>query len=232
MKAAGQPAFHPHGADVGRYGVCLCDGGAGNAEDAAQHHRRNVLRRAVSRERKFPAAHLPRRDSATQAAEARAANHAASGTPPRQNLGEHQCRSALELILRLCFLHSRRTGSPSQCRRQADSWDLLRRWESVSRSFSATLPCKLRLARPQYPFTEAVHAGLGGEVPSPRLESRYTTPGGVERALEIVLTPVLAPNAELLGAACLINDLSEIAQLRQQQQWRRRSGLGNGARLA
>ncbi len=72
---------------------------------------------------------------------------------------------------------------------------------------------------PARSVAEAVQTGLGGKVPSPRLESRYTTPGGVERALEIVLTPVLAPNAELLGAACLINDLSEIAQLRRQQQW-------------
>jgi PAS domain S-box-containing protein len=69
-------------------------------------------------------------------------------------------------------------------------------------------------------LAEAIQSGLQGEVSVPRLESRYFTPGGVERALDIVLTPVLAPNAEVLGAACLINDLSEIVEIRREQRSR------------
>jgi PAS domain S-box-containing protein len=72
----------------------------------------------------------------------------------------------------------------------------------------------------QMSLAEAVQAGLRQKTPSQRLEARYTTPAGEERTLDITVTSVCAPNGEVLGAACLLNDQTEIAQIRRQQELR------------
>lgn len=53
-----------------------------------------------------------------------------------------------------------------------------------------------------------------------RMEADYITPAGEKRMLEVTVSPVYAANAELLGAACLINDQTEIAQIRSKQELR------------
>jgi signal transduction histidine kinase len=49
-------------------------------------------------------------------------------------------------------------------------------------------------------------------------QSKYTTPAGDKRFLSITISQVPAVDGSLLGVACLINDLSELESIRQQQQ--------------
>ncbi len=49
-------------------------------------------------------------------------------------------------------------------------------------------------------------------------DTDYTTPAGEARVLEITVSPVYAANAELLGAACLINDHTQIAHMQRDQK--------------
>ena len=63
-----------------------------------------------------------------------------------------------------------------------------------------------------------------------RLEARYRTPSGEERTLDITVSSVHAPDSEALGAAgpgvaclgvaCLINDRTEVTEIRRQQELR------------
>lgn len=65
---------------------------------------------------------------------------------------------------------------------------------------------------------EAIHGGLQQKAPFQRLVTQYTTPSGEQRILEMTLTTVHAPDGTMLGAACLLNDQSELARIRQQQE--------------
>ena len=67
---------------------------------------------------------------------------------------------------------------------------------------------------------EAVETTLCNAGARRQLESDYTTPSGETRVLEVTVSPVYAGNAELLGGACLINDQTEIAQMRRKQELR------------
>ncbi len=52
------------------------------------------------------------------------------------------------------------------------------------------------------------------------LETDYTTPSGEKRHIAVTVSPVPALDGSLLGAACLITDLSAFAQIHQQQEMR------------
>jgi nitrogen fixation/metabolism regulation signal transduction histidine kinase len=56
--------------------------------------------------------------------------------------------------------------------------------------------------------------------PFRQLDVRYTTPSGEDRVLNITATSIKAASGDLLGAACLINDQTEIAEIRRQQELR------------
>ena len=58
---------------------------------------------------------------------------------------------------------------------------------------------------------------LREKTPFRQLDVRYATPSGEDRVLNITATSVKAPSGDVLGAACLINDQSEIAEIRRQQ---------------
>jgi nitrogen-specific signal transduction histidine kinase len=73
---------------------------------------------------------------------------------------------------------------------------------------------------PQQKLAEQVQASLRGQLLVETVEAQYVTPGGEQRVLEVTMTPVSAPSGELLGAACLINDKTEMARIRRQQQLR------------
>ena len=75
-------------------------------------------------------------------------------------------------------------------------------------------------SEPEISLAEAVQISLQDNTPSRRLEARYVTPAGEERMLDVTATAVCAPNGEVLGAACLINDQTEMAQIRRQQELR------------
>ena len=53
-----------------------------------------------------------------------------------------------------------------------------------------------------------------------QLEADYTTPAGEKRHIAVTVSPVPAVDGSLLGAACLINDLSALEQIRRQQELR------------
>ena len=53
-----------------------------------------------------------------------------------------------------------------------------------------------------------------------RLDACYRTPAGEERTLDITLSSVHAPDSEVLGVACMINDRSEMTEIRRQQELR------------
>ena len=67
---------------------------------------------------------------------------------------------------------------------------------------------------------QAVQAGLREKTPPRQMTLRYVTPGTEERILEITVTSVHSLNGEILGAACLINDQTEVSQIRRQQTLR------------
>ena len=69
-------------------------------------------------------------------------------------------------------------------------------------------------------LAEAVNASLREKSRFRRLEARYRTPAGEERTLDITVSSVHAPDSEVLGAACLIYDRSEMAEIRRQQELR------------
>jgi nitrogen fixation/metabolism regulation signal transduction histidine kinase len=69
-------------------------------------------------------------------------------------------------------------------------------------------------------LAEAVDASLREKSRFRRLEARYRTPAGEERTLDITVSSVHAPDSEVLGAACLIYDRSEMAEIRRQQELR------------
>jgi len=79
-------------------------------------------------------------------------------------------------------------------------------------------------------LAEAVTASLREKTRFQRLESHYRTPAGEERTLDITVSSVHAPDSEApgaagpavdcLGVACLINDRTEVTEIRRQQELR------------
>jgi signal transduction histidine kinase len=69
-------------------------------------------------------------------------------------------------------------------------------------------------------LADAVSVSLREKTRFQRLEARYRTPTGQERTLEITVSSVHAPDCEVLGAACLINDRTEMTEIRRQQELR------------
>jgi nitrogen fixation/metabolism regulation signal transduction histidine kinase len=69
-------------------------------------------------------------------------------------------------------------------------------------------------------LADAVSVSLREKTRFQRLEARYRTPTGQERTLDITVSSVHAPDSEVLGAACLINDRTEMTEIRRQQELR------------
>jgi len=84
-------------------------------------------------------------------------------------------------------------------------------------------------------LAEAVNAVLREKTRIHRMEARYRTPAGGERILDITVSPVHAPDSEArgaaspgvaglgvacLGVACMINDRTEVTEIRRQQELR------------
>jgi nitrogen fixation/metabolism regulation signal transduction histidine kinase len=69
-------------------------------------------------------------------------------------------------------------------------------------------------------LAQAVEVSLREKSPSARLQAQYLTPAGEQRILEVTVTPVQSASADSLGAACLINDQTEMATIRKQEQLR------------
>jgi PAS domain S-box-containing protein len=69
------------------------------------------------------------------------------------------------------------------------------------------------------PASEVVHAinsALHDKTPRQCTGVRYTTPAALERILDVTVTVVRAADGKILGAACLVSDCTEIADIRRQ----------------
>lgn len=69
-------------------------------------------------------------------------------------------------------------------------------------------------------LTKAVNASLRGVSRFQRMELSYRTPAGDPRTLDITVSSVPAPDGKVLGVACVINDRTEMAEIRRQQELR------------
>jgi nitrogen fixation/metabolism regulation signal transduction histidine kinase len=61
-----------------------------------------------------------------------------------------------------------------------------------------------------------VRAAVRDGVPLRRMEAEYLTPAGERRVIEVTASCVPAADGSALGVACLINDQTEIADIRRQ----------------
>jgi nitrogen fixation/metabolism regulation signal transduction histidine kinase len=74
-------------------------------------------------------------------------------------------------------------------------------------------------------LADAVNVSLREKTRFQRVEARYRTPTGEERTLDITVSSVHAPDndavgAACLGVACLINDRTEMTEIRRQEELR------------
>ena len=67
------------------------------------------------------------------------------------------------------------------------------------------------------PVADEVDVVLRGSSRLRQVEAEYQTPAGERRFLTVTVSPVPGADGNLLGAACLINDLSELESIRRQQ---------------
>lgn len=63
-------------------------------------------------------------------------------------------------------------------------------------------------------------ASVRGKSPLEKVGVEYRTPSGEDRTLELTLTPIPISDGEIMGTACLINDLTPLAQIRKQIELR------------
>jgi len=63
-----------------------------------------------------------------------------------------------------------------------------------------------------------VQTALRNQAGPQKATAQYTTPSGEHKILDVTVTCVRAHSSEVLGAACLINDETQVAKLQNQQQ--------------
>jgi len=68
------------------------------------------------------------------------------------------------------------------------------------------------------PVAGEVHSVLREGGSRRQVEADYSTPGDERRHIAVTVSPVPTVDGTLLGAACLINDLSEFERIRRQQE--------------
>jgi len=67
-------------------------------------------------------------------------------------------------------------------------------------------------------LADEVDAVLHGGSKRRQVQAEYETPAGEKRFLDVTVSPVPGAEGDLLGIACLINDLSELERIRRQQE--------------
>jgi PAS domain S-box-containing protein len=88
--------------------------------------------------------------------------------------------------------------------------------DEIFRQTSLAVPPQTKSAR----LAESVHTVLRDGKSFQRVEVEYLTPAGERRILEVTASQVLAADGTLLGVACLINNQTEIADIRRQMELR------------
>lgn len=69
-------------------------------------------------------------------------------------------------------------------------------------------------------IADEVHSVLREGSGRRQVEADYKTPAGEDRHIAVTVSPVPSVDGSLLGAACLVNDLTALQQIRQQQELR------------
>ena len=69
-------------------------------------------------------------------------------------------------------------------------------------------------------LSDVVQAAVRGQGASQSATAHYTTPAGEPRILDVTITCVRSQSGDGLGAACVINDKTEVTLLHQQQELR------------
>ena len=72
----------------------------------------------------------------------------------------------------------------------------------------------------QTTLAEILQHTLRDKIFSHQVEVNYKRPSGEDRTLQITVTSVQSPGGDTLGAACLINDQTELVRVQQQQAMR------------
>lgn len=72
--------------------------------------------------------------------------------------------------------------------------------------------------RAQELLSAFVQAAVRSQAGPQKVTARYFSPAGEHKILDVTVTCVRAQSGEVLGAACLINDETEVARLQNQQQ--------------
>jgi len=87
--------------------------------------------------------------------------------------------------------------------------------------FRAASVRKERSSVPQeVAIAEEIQAVLREGSKRRQIEAEYETPAGDQRYLSVTVSPIPSADGNLLGVACLINDLSELDRVRKQQELR------------
>ncbi len=68
------------------------------------------------------------------------------------------------------------------------------------------------------PISDEIHTVLHEGSKHRQMEADYQTPGGDKRFLSMTISQVPAVDGSLLGVTCLINDLTELENIRRQQE--------------
>lgn len=71
---------------------------------------------------------------------------------------------------------------------------------------------------PAVRIADEVHTVLHEGIKRRQVEADYRTPAGEKRFLSITISQVPAADGDLLGVTCLINDLTELENIRRQQE--------------
>jgi PAS domain S-box-containing protein len=65
-------------------------------------------------------------------------------------------------------------------------------------------------------LADAIQCAIRDGVPLKKSETEYLTPAGERRILEITTSQIPAPDGNVLGVACLIQDRTEVAEMQRQ----------------
>lgn len=70
-----------------------------------------------------------------------------------------------------------------------------------------------------------IHDTLNQKSFGRRLKTDYSSPAGMERVLDVTLTPVQSHAGELFGMACLVNDQTELFTMRTERDLRNEASM-------
>ena len=84
----------------------------------------------------------------------------------------------------------------------------------------ATIPKKPRRydSKRPLPLAEEIRAVLREDSKQRQVEAEYETPSGQKHFIAVTISAVPALDNSLLGVACLINDRTEMEEIRRQQE--------------